>query len=485
MLIYIIIAIFAVLILSSIFIKKVDIVSKINIMCMFILFCVSLRMGYGISQHDSIRYFNNLLYIDSLSLIQLFIITSVSFITSIYSFKYIQDKLKDETISLRKARIYYFLFEMFVLAMMFLAVSNNIMAMWIGLEATTLSTAFLIGFNNSKLSLEAAWKYIILCSIGIGIGLVGIILFIYSIYAGKGEYALEWTVLKDNSNLINKDIVKIAFTLIFIGIGTKVGFAPMHTWISDSQSEAPSPVSAMMSGILKGLAFYVIIRFYIIVRMVKGVENLRLLFIIFGCASLIVAAFSILKQSNYNRLLAFSSVENMGIISLGLGFGGVIGILGAMLHTLIHAYGKTLLFLETGNIRSAYKTKRIYKIRGLIHTMPINAVFLIIGILVITGAPPFASFFSEFKILRAGIENGYYVSTSIYALCLLLVFAGFLLAFIKMIFESDNVEYMRSEKDKERLVPLIITLIFIVFVSCTFNNFLSPILNSAVKIILG
>ncbi|MDP4178219.1 MAG: proton-conducting transporter membrane subunit [Bacillota bacterium] len=485
MLIYIIIGIFAVLILSSILIKRINLVSKINIICMAMLFAVIIIMGFEINKNNSISYFNNLIYIDSLSFIQLLIINSVSFITSIYSFKYIKEEITDESISIKKARIYYILFQIFVFAMMFLAVSNNIVAMWIGLEATTLSTAFLIGFNNNKLSIEAAWKYIIICSIGIGIGLVGIVLFIYSMSGSSGEYVLEWTVILQNYSAINKDIVKIAFTLIFVGVGTKAGFAPMHTWLSDGHSEAPSPISAMMSGILINLALYVIVRFYIIVRLVKGVENLRYLFIIFGCISLIIASFSILKQTNYKRLLAFSSIENIGIMSLGFGFGGVIGIFGALLHSIIHAYGKTLLFLETGNILSAYKTKRIDKIKGLIHTMPVNAVFLIIGILVITGTPPFASFFSEFRILRAGIQNGYYISTSIYAFCLLLVFAGFLLSFIKMIFDSENVEYIRFEKDRQNIVPLIITLVFIITVTCTASTCLNSILNKAVKIVLG
>lgn len=163
--------------------------------------------------------------------------------------------------------------------------------------------------------------------------------------------------------------------MIFIGIGTKAGFAPMHTWLSDGHSEAPSPISAMMSGILLTLALYVVVRFYVIIKVVENLSGFNKLFIIFGILSLVISSFSILKQNNYKRLLAFSSVENMGIISLGIGFGGYFGIFAAILHSIIHAFGKTLLFLTAGNILENYKTKRIDKIHYLIKYMPLNSFF--------------------------------------------------------------------------------------------------------------
>lgn len=483
--IYFMLAMFIIMIVSSALIKNIDLISSINIFGMFILVLIAIRTSIVIRGTDYISYFGNAIYIDSLSQLQLFIITTVSLITSIYSFKYIKEEYVEKLISLGKVRAYYLLFGLFVFSMIFLCISNNIMGMWIGLEATTLSTAFLIGFSNTKLSLEAAWKYIIICSIGIAIGLIGIILFIYSMNTNISSSTLQWTFLLKSYNSFDKNIVKVAFTFIFVGIGTKSGLAPMHTWLSDGHSEAPSPISAMMSGILINLALYVIVRFYILLRLINGVQNLKYLFIVFGCISLLVATFSILKQTNYKRLLAFSSVENIGIMSLGFGFGGPVGVFGALLHSVIHAYGKTLLFLVSGNILSAYNTKRIDKINCLIKTMPVNSIFLLIGILIITGAPPFASFFSEFKILQAGINNGHYYAVFIFALSLLLAFAGFLLVFIKMIFSHENIEYKKMDKDKENILPLVLTLLFAVFISCSFNNLLYPLINKAVIIICG
>lgn len=485
MYIYIMLAVFIAVLFACALLNNIKIISIVNIISMFVLTVLALSMGRIVYIKGYAGYFNNAVYVDSLSQIQLFIITTVSLITSVYSHRYIISEYEEKKVSLRKAKIYFVLFSLFVFSMMFLSMSNNIMGMWIGLEATTLATAFLIGFTGSKLSLEAAWKYIIICSIGLAIGLIGIILFIYSMHMEISTSTLQWTYLLKNFETMDKGIVKVAFTFIFVGIGTKAGLAPMHTWLSDGHSEAPSPVSAMMSGILINLALYVIVRFYIVVRTINGLSNLSYLFIVFGCISLIISSFSILKQTNYKRLLAFSSVENIGIMSLGFGFGGPIGVFGALLHSMIHAYGKSLLFLVSGNILSAYKTKRIDQINYLIRTMPVNAVFLMVGILVITGTPPFASFFSEFKILQAGILRGHYIASAILVLSLLLVFAGFLIIFVKMIFCGESGEYRRFEKDRENIVPLFIVLGFIVFVSITYGNLLCNMLSRAASIVCG
>lgn len=481
--IYLIAVILIIMAIIPVITKKIDVISYINIIGTLMILFIVFFIGMNIAAKGKLSYLNDLLYIDSLSMIQLFIISSISFICLIYSHKYIKQQIERNIIGIRRARIYYFLFALFVISMLFLALSNNVMGMWIGLEATTLSTAFLIGFNKSKPSLQAAWKYIIICSIGIMIGLLGIILFIYSAGAAENTRMLNWTELLGASKELSKNSIKIAFTFIFVGIGTKVGLAPMHTWLPDSHSEAPSPINAMMSGILKCLALYVIVRFYVIVRLVNGGENLKYLFIVFGIISLVISAFSILKQTNFNRLLAFSSVENMGIIALGFGFGGTLGTYGALLHSIIHAFGKSLLFLVTGNILAVYKTKRMDKIQYLIKTMPINACFLILGILVITGIPPFASFFSEFTILMAGISNGNYLFSGIYALCLLLVCAGFFSSFMKMIFNGENAEYKKIDKDRDNILPLVILTIFIVLTSLLYNSYLSPILNRATEIV--
>ncbi|SHI95468.1 proton-conducting transporter transmembrane domain-containing protein [Parasporobacterium paucivorans] len=482
-----ILIIFSILIITSIisFISKNLKFVSISTTCgILVCFLASVRFIVLIRQSDSIAYFGNLVYLDSLNVIQIFIITSVALIAAVYSYRYILNEVMDGEISIKRARIYYFLFNAFVFSMLITAVSNNVMGMWIGLEATTIATSFLIGFHRDKLSLEAAWKYIIICSTGLIVGLVGIIMLIYSAEYGATYVDFSWTSLLQAFSSSNGLYNRIGFTLIFVGLGTKVGFAPMHTWLSDGHSEAPSPISAMMSGVLLNLAMYVILRFYIIVKSFPGLGNLKYLFIVFGLVSLIVSSFSMLKQTNYKRLLAFSSIENMGIIAIGIGFGGFWGIFGALLHSVVHAFGKSLLFLGAGNLLSALKTKRIEKVNSLVRLMPKNAVFLIIGMLIIVGSPPFATFFSEFSILNAGIQQGHYISAGIYLLCLILVFAGFLNIFIRMIFKNpEGKEYVKLEKDNENIWPLVLSLAFVVLITITFSNYFVTILEKAVSII--
>lgn len=464
--------------------KKIKLMSVLTILITAALVAITVVFQCKVKIVNSIFYYNKLIYIDSLNVIQLILISTVSFIAAIYSYKYIKEEIQEKEIDNRSAKLYYILFNLFVFSMIIVSLANNIVLMWIGLEATTLSTAFLIGFNKHKLSLEAAWKYIIICSVGIVLGLVGIVLFIYASNSSSSE-ALNWTYLVNHYSCMNKGIVKFAFSFIFVGIGTKAGLAPMHTWLPDGHSESPSPISAMMSGVLLNLALYVIVRFYIIVKSIQGLEKMRYLFIIFGAISLIISSFSILKQKNYKRLLAFSSVENLGIITLGFGIGGRIAVFGALLHSIIHAYGKSLLFLVSGNILNVYKTKRISKVRNLIKTMPINSVFLILGVLVITGVPPFASFLSEYSILIALIQSNNYMVGGIYILCLLIVFAGFLKVFMKMIFDSKEEDNKKTPKDRENILPLVLAFLAVIFVSAFSNGEINSLINRAVTIISG
>lgn len=473
-----------IMIITPLIFKSIKITELVTMFGSIIILSIVLKIIMLVVEGGSLSYFNKFFYIDSLSIVQLLIIASIKLIVSIYSYSYIEKEINEKLISLNKGRLYYFLFNFFTFFMLFIALTNNIVAMWIGLEGTTLTTAFLIGFNINKSSLESAWKYIIICSIGIGIGLIGILIFINAYSNQDMNQILNWSYLVKNSNPKSTYKIKIAFTLIFVGLGTKAGLAPMHTWLPDAHSEAPSPVSAMMSGVLLNLALYVILRFYIIIKHVPGLANTKWLFIIFGCVSLLISSFSILRQTNYKRLLAFSSVENIGIIALGLGVGNKIAVFGALLHSLVHAFGKAMLFLTAGNILNGYRTKRIDKINSLLKTMPVNAVFLILGMLIITGAPPFPSFFSEYYIIVGTVKTGDYIITALYSLCLLFVFAGFLKIFIKIVFNNEpGVKYVKKVEDKENTLPLALCFVSIIVMSLFMNGYLSNMINNAVSII--
>lgn len=483
------IIVFTIMIVGTLLFTDLKWMSLTNILGSIAISILTLNVSEYIYHHQSLTLFNNFIYIDSLSVIQLLIVSFVALISLIYSYRYLQNEIDEEIITVNNAKLFYFMLVVFYFSMVVTSLTNNIVAMWIAIEATTISTAFLIGFNKNKLSLEAAWKYIIICSIGISLGFVGIVIFIYAGNTLDPAQVVHWNYLVDNFQHLDKKSVLVAFTFIFIGLGTKAGIAPMHTWSPPTHSEAPAPINALLAGVLHNLALYVIIRFYAIINNIESLVNLKYLFIAFGTISLVISAFSLLRQTNYLRLLAFSSVENIGIMSLGIGIGGYLGTFGALLHSLIHALTKTLLFLTLGNVHRLYKTRHIASVRSLVKTMPKHSFLLMLGVLAITGVPPFASFYSEFFILIAGITDGYYISSFLYVLCLLLVFSGFVAAFTKMIFSNKNPlqeeELTKSFRDDENILPLALTLILMVFVSIPYQEPILTIINRAALIIGG
>jgi hydrogenase-4 component F len=309
--------------------------------------------------------------------------------------------------------------------------------MWIGIEATTIVSALLIGlgFHKRPLAVEAAWKYIILCTVGITFALLGTFITYYASTAVMGtEGALNWTVLKGVAHQLNPETMKLAFIFVLVGYGTKAGLAPVHNWLPDAHSQAPSPISALLSGILLNTAFYGIMRFVSIVEPSTGDVFTGNLLIIFGLISLGISAIFILVQENYKRLLAYSSIEHMGIISLGIGIGGPVGIYGALLHILNHALAKPLLFFASGKIQSRFGSTNIANVNGVLSSMPLLGTLTFIGALSLSGTPPFNIFVSEFTVLKAGVDKGLWPVVVLFLIFVVIVFYGVLSGFGRMLF---------------------------------------------------
>ncbi len=266
-------------------------------------------------------------YIDSLSIFFLFTTAVVSFAANIYSIGYICLETEEGKTSPGKAGAYYHLLNIFSLTMLVIPLLNNLALVWIAIEMTTLVSAFLVGFHNVKESIEAAWKYIIICSVGITFALLGIIFFYYTSSNDAHVRSLEWVSMLSGSGMLDPKIVRVALIFIFVGYGTKAGLAPMHNWLPDAHSQALSPVSGLLSGVLLKISLYAILRFVMLANLSVGYAYSARLFIFFGLISIAVAASFILVQKDLKRLLAYSSVENMGLVSLGLGFGPFGGII--------------------------------------------------------------------------------------------------------------------------------------------------------------
>ena len=366
-------------------------------------------------------------------------------------------------------------------------ITNNLILMWVAIEATTLSSAFLVGTYKQKTSLEAAWKYIIICSVGVAFGLYGTLLTFANangVLADPSQ-AIFWSAVNQQATGLNPMLMYIAFAFVLIGFGTKCGLFPMHTWLSDAHSEAPSPVSAILSAVLLNCAMLVVLRYYTLVSKAVGAEFPQTLMLIFGLLSVLVAALFIIVQFDIKRLLAYSSIENMGLISFAFGLGGPIGVFAGLLHTINHSLAKTLLFCASGNILLKYKTRDMNQVRGLWRVAPVSAVLFAGGALALGGIPPFNVFVSEFSVVVAGITAG---KTWLVILCLILltiVLAGLALMLLKTVLgkQPDNVE--AGEVSKVSLAAMAILLLLMFVMGIHIAEPILQLLKSAVGIVLG
>ena len=438
-------------------------VETISISGSIITLLLGLALVVDVYKHEVIVTWQNALFADAFSAYIVLIVSIVGFVASLYSVGYMGHEHKHGVIDDKKLRLYYSLFHVFMFTMLLVGVTNNL-GLWIAIEMTTLVSALLMILYSRKSSIEAAWKYMIICTVGITFALFGTILTYFAAVNILGETgdALNWTSLIAVADQFDPTIMKLAFIFILIGYGTKAGLAPMHTWLPDAHSEAPTPVSALLSGVLLNCAMYGIIRFYTIATKSTGEAFTSNLLIIFGLLSLGIAVPFILLQEDYKRLLAYSSVEHMGIIALGIGFGGVYGIFGAILHMFNHAMTKSLMFFGAGNILLKHETKEIFNVSGVVKSMPATGAMFVVGALAITGSPPFSIFISEFTILASGFSQGHIVAAVLFLLFIIMIFAGFFNNVSRMAFGNPKPGIEKGDMGRWTLVAMGILMVFII-----------------------
>ncbi len=335
---------------------------------------------------------------------------------------------------------------LFLATMSLVCISRHMGLLWVAVEATTLVSAPLISFHRHHRSLEATWKYLLICSVGIALALLG---NFFLAYAGRGRIGhLDLPSLLAGAAEMDRVWLKTAFILFLVGYGTKMGLAPMHTWLPDAHSEAPSMVSALLSGALLNCAFLGILRGHAVLD-AAGLQGFSgELLVLFGLLSMGVAAVFLIRQSDYKRMLAYSSVEHMGILALGVGLGG-LACTGSMLHVINHSLAKGMLFLAAGNLLGRYGTKNVADVRGAIQASPITGCLWVAGFLAITGSPPFGLFISELTILRGALEAGRWGVAVIYLLALGVIFVAMARLVLPMAFgqadKGDMKTHSRSE----------------------------------------
>jgi hydrogenase-4 component F len=424
------------------------------------------------------------LYVDALSAYHLVLLQMVFCLSSIYACSYFR---REAAFGVAAARRFGTLWLGSLSAMVLVLVSNNLGIVWVGIEATTLLTAFLICTHVSPASLEATWKYLIMCSVGVAFAFIGTLLVAASAapaHLGGSEFLL-WTHLRAVAGSMDPAILKTGFIFLLVGYGTKVGLAPMHNWLPDAHSQAPAPVSAVFSGFLLNTALYCVLRYLPLVEVATGGSHWALdLLTGFGLLSILVAGAFIISQHDAKRLLAYHSVEHMGIIALGVGLGG-LGTFAALFHVLNHSICKPLGFFSAGRLGQMYGTHDMARMAGAARGAPVWGRGFFLSMLALIGVAPFAIFMSEFQILKAAVDRGAFVVLALFLAGTGIVFIGALQHAIKAAWDSPAQQPAPERASLAERALVILPLAALLVLGLWMPEYLRSALDQAADVIRG
>lgn len=380
------------------------------------------------------------LRVDALSVVFLLPTGFLYAATSVFAVGYLGDEaahaaqadVAEQRLFRRYSRLFFVGINAFAWSMFCAPMADGLALLWIAIEVTTVVSALLVALDNTEGATEAAWKYVLIASCGLGIGLLATIVMYYAGAQTMGQsYDLAFEPLVRHAEQLPATPVRLAFVLAVVGFGTKVGLVPMHTWLPDAHAEAPTPVSALLSGSLLAVSFYAILRYYEVARITVGDAFPQRVLLVFGVASLLLAGLSLLHQGDLKRLLAYSSIEHMGIVAIGVSFGAPLALLGVLLHVLAHAAAKGNAFMCAGVIVRSYQTKQLGSIRGVLERLPWTGPVFLASVLALCAMPPFGLFRSEFAIVAGGIGAARTAPAAILVVLVTLAFLGLLGALVR------------------------------------------------------
>lgn len=406
------------------------------------------------------------------------LVTSFIFLCiSVYAFPYIEETEMDNK------PIFVCCTLLFLGTMSMVTLADHPIVLWIAIEATTLVSAPLIFIHRSKESLEATWKYVLICSVGIALALLGCFFITLAMDLGNIEGSLTFSSLNQVAGQLDPLWLKIGFVFIVIGFGTKMGLAPMHTWLPDAHSQAPSPASALLSGALLNCAFLGIYKAHVLMHGAGLGDFSGNVLIGFGLASMIVGAIFIVGQPDYKRMLAYSSIKNMGIIAFGVGVGG-FALYGAFLHVIHHSLLKSSLFLSAGNILLGFGTKRVQRVGNIIRHLPKTFVSFFAGFIGISGLPPFGMFVSEIIIIIGAFREQRYACVTLFLIALTLVAAGAGRIVMAMSF-GETEEHIKVDEKALRLIPPYTLLLASIILCIWMPDIIYTTIQDSIKTIGG
>ena len=386
----------------------------------------------------------------------------------------------------RYLRRFYLGLNAFGWSMLCAPLVDGLALLWVAIEITTVISALLVASDRTRSSAEAAWKYVLIASAGLGIGLFATIILYYAgseIYGTSYDLTLSQMIAAGHR--LPATPARLAFVLAVLGYGTKVGLVPVHTWLPDAHSEAPTPISAMLSGSLLVVSFYAVLRYVQITTPTLGATFDQTVLIVFGVLSLLVASFSLLQQRDVKRLLAYSSVEHMGILCLGVGFGAPIALAGVLLHVLAHAAAKGNAFFAAGVLLQRYGTKDIRRIRGALDALPWTGPLLLCAVLALSALPPLGIFRSEFQIVAGGLGDGKTTFAAILVVLVTVAFLGMAVSFTRILFvparhTPEATEVAHGEPSAWMVAPMVIGLIALVVLGVHPPDVLTQLLTQGV-----
>ncbi len=427
--------------------------AKLNVAAAFATFCAALFLLF-------VRpVVGGYLFVDDLNNVFIVLTTFVAFTTSVFSASYIAHELEIGRLTPTYLRFYHAMYQLLMFSMNLALIANNIGLMWVAIELATLTTVLMVGIYRTHEALEAAWKYFILGSVGIGLALFGTILVYMAAQpvVGEGLDAMTWTVLIVRVPAFDPALLNLAFVFLMIGYGTKVGLVPLHAWLPDAHAEGPTPISAVLSGLLLNVALYALLRFKLLLAASPGAVAPGPLLVILGLLSLIFAAFMLYRRRDIKRFFAYSSVEHMGIIAFAFGIGGPIANFAGLLHMTMHSLTKSAIFFAVGRIAQVRGTQRIADIHGLSVSNPGLAVAFALAVVAIAGLPPFGIFKSEFLIATSTFAREPYLAI-LFGFGLLIGFGALILRLQDMLFGDPGGA---SHPATATLVPVYVHLLIV------------------------
>jgi hydrogenase-4 component F len=401
---------------------------------------------------------------DALTLLMLIILSVVGFSGVLFSVPFIRGDIRRHGLKQGKYRKYFFLYNVLFLAMTLQVLTDNIGMMWVSIEATTLATALLVSFDNRRDAVEAAWRYLLICSVGIAFALFGTILTYHSSVAAVGPElaSLSWQALMLTASKLDATSMKLAFIFLLLGYGTKAGLVPMARWKPRTYGEAPSSVSAVMSGALVACSIYTLARFAILGGAVLGSAVVSRYLVFFGVLSVVYSAPFMIAEYDLKRLFAYSSIEHVGLIVGGIGFGTFYGIYGALFHVLVNSLIKTALFFSSGNLISATGEKNIRNLSCMVRQLPVVTITMLASLVAVTAIPPFPMFLSEFNMLRGGILSGNYLAVGLVVLSLVAIFVTLYVKFLGLSFGQEEERTVAQPHIVQQVLPVALLICVLV-----------------------